>query len=148
MKQEKNVVPLSTDYAAFESRGTRDIDASTSMLVDDSLLNDEARQPLSRKLAIVDIFVNTVDPLKEPPLVTANIVLSILVIDYLVDKVSCYVSNNGVAMLTFEALSETSEFARRWVLFCKKFSIESKAPEWNFAQKVDYLKDKVHPEFY
>ena len=88
------------------------------------------------------------DPLKEPPLVTANIVLSILVIDYLVDKVSCYVSNNGVAMLTFETLSETSEFARRWVLFCKKFSIQSKAPAWNFAQKVDYLKDKVHPEFY
>ena len=87
------------------------------------------------------------DPLKEPPLVTANTIMSILAVDYPVDKVFCYVSDDGVAMLTFEALSETSKFARRWVLFCKKFSIESRALEWNFAQKVDYLKDKVHSEF-
>ncbi|OMP03928.1 Cellulose synthase [Corchorus olitorius] len=54
------------------------------------------------QLAAVDIFVSTVDPLKDPPLVTANTVLSILA----VDKVSCYVSDDGAAMLTFEALSE------------------------------------------
>ncbi|KAL0339093.1 UNVERIFIED_CONTAM: Cellulose synthase A catalytic subunit [UDP-forming] [Sesamum angustifolium] len=209
-------------------------DASTDVLVDDSLLNDEARQPLSRKvsipsskinpyrmvivlrlvilciflhyritnpvpnafalwlisviceiwfaiswildqfpkwlpvnretyldrlalrydregepsqLAAVDIFVSTVDPLKEPPLVTANTVLSILSVDYPVDKVSCYVSDDGAAMLTFEALSETSEFARKWVPFCKKYNIEPRAPEWYFAQKIDYLKDKVQPSF-
>ena len=85
--------------------------------------------------------------MKEPPLITANTVLSILAVDYPVEKVACYVSDDGAAMLTFEALSETSEFARRWVPFCKKFSIEPRAPEWYFAQKVDYLKDKVHPEF-
>eukprot|EP01018_Ginkgo_biloba_P008392 Gb_25795 [translate_table: standard] len=94
------------------------------------------------QLASVDIFVSTVDPLKEPPLVTANTVLSILAVDYPVDKVSCYVSDDGAAMLTFEALSETSEFARKWVPFCKKFEIEPRAPEWYFAQKIDYLKDK------
>lgn len=99
------------------------------------------------QLAAVDIFVSTVDPLKEPPLVTANTVLSILAVDYPVDKVSCYVSDDGAAMLTFEALSETSEFARSWVPFCKKYSIEPRAPEWYFAQKIDYLKDKVHPSF-
>jgi len=60
-----------------------------------------------------------------------------------VEKVACYVSDDGAAMLTFEALSETSEFARKWVPFCKKFSIEPRAPEWYFAQKVDYLRDKV-----
>ncbi|KAJ0791731.1 putative cellulose synthase (UDP-forming) [Helianthus annuus] len=43
------------------------------------------------QLAAVDIFVSTMDPLKEPPLVTANTVLSILAVDYPVDKVSCYV---------------------------------------------------------
>ncbi|PPD91559.1 hypothetical protein GOBAR_DD11497 [Gossypium barbadense] len=213
MKQEKNTVPMSTCQATSE-RGLGDIDASTDVLVDDSLLNDEARQPLSRKvsvssskinpyrmviilrlvilciflhyritnpvpnayalwlisviceiwfaiswildqfpkwlpvnretyldrlalrydregepseLAAVDIFVSTVDPLKEPPLVTANTVLSILAVDYPVDKVSCYVSDDGAAMLTFEALSETSEFARKW--------------------KIDYLKDKVQTSF-
>ncbi|XP_058073675.1 probable cellulose synthase A catalytic subunit 8 [UDP-forming] [Magnolia sinica] len=235
MKQEKNVAPLSTGgHGTSEGRGAGDIDASTDINMDDSLLNDEARQPLSRKvslpsskinpyrmvivlrliilciffhyritnpvrnayalwllsviceiwfaiswildqfpkwlpvnretyldrlalrydregepsqLAAVDIFVSTVDPLKEPPLVTANTVLSILAVDYPVDKVSCYVSDDGAAMLTFEALSETSEFARKWVPFCKKYAIEPRAPEWYFAQKIDYLKDKVHPSF-
>ncbi|PPD72590.1 hypothetical protein GOBAR_DD30509 [Gossypium barbadense] len=99
------------------------------------------------ELASVDIFVSTVDPLKEPPLITANTVLSILSVDYPVDKVACYVSDDGAAMLTFEALSETSEFARKWVPFCKKFSIEPRAPEWYFSQKVDYLRDKVDPAF-
>lgn len=99
------------------------------------------------QLAAVDIFVSTVDPLKEPPLVTANTVLSILAVDYPVDKVSCYVSDDGAAMLTFEALSETAEFARKWVPFSKKYAIEPRAPEWYFSQKVDYLKDKVQPSF-
>lgn len=99
------------------------------------------------QLAHVDIYVSTVDPTKEPPLVTANTVLSILAVDYPVDKVSCYVSDDGAAMLTFEVLSETSEFARKWVPFCKKFTIEPRAPEVYFALKIDYLKDKVQPTF-
>ncbi|GMJ07216.1 cellulose synthase 1, anisotropy1, CELLULOSE SYNTHASE 1, RADIALLY SWOLLEN 1 [Hibiscus trionum] len=99
------------------------------------------------QLAPVDVFVSTVDPLKEPPLVTANTVLSILAVDYPVDKVACYVSDDGSAMLTFEALSETAEFARKWVPFCKKHSIEPRAPEFYFAQKIDYLKDKIQPSF-
>lgn len=85
--------------------------------------------------------------MKEPPLITANTVLSILAVDYPVDKVACYVSDDGAAMLTFEALSETSEFARRWVPFVKKYNIEPRAPEWYFGQKMDYLKNKVHPAF-
>ncbi|KAK9904506.1 hypothetical protein M0R45_000651 [Rubus argutus] len=99
------------------------------------------------ELASIDIFVSTVDPMKEPPLITANTVLSILAVDYPVDKIACYVSDDGAAMLTFEALSETAEFSRRWVPFCKKYSIEPRAPEWYFCQKIDYLKNKVHPEF-
>ncbi|KAK7814927.1 cellulose synthase a catalytic subunit 8 [udp-forming] [Quercus suber] len=99
------------------------------------------------QLAAVDFFVSTVDPLKEPPLITANTVLSILAVDYPVDKVSCYLSDDGAAMLTFESLVETSEFARKWVPFCKKFAIEPRAPEFYFAQKIDYLKDKVQPSF-
>lgn len=98
-------------------------------------------------LAAVDFFVSTVDPLKEPPLITANTVLSILALDYPVDKVSCYVSDDGAAMLTFESLAETSEFARKWVPFCKKYSIEPRAPEFYFSQKIDYLKDKIQPSF-
>ncbi|RRT40322.1 hypothetical protein B296_00024231 [Ensete ventricosum] len=99
------------------------------------------------QLAAVDFFVSTVDPLKEPPLITGNTVLSILSADYPVDKVSCYVSDDGSAMLTFESLAETSEFARKWAPFCKKYSIEPRAPEFYFSQKIDYLKDKIQPSF-
>ncbi|XP_050147457.1 cellulose synthase A catalytic subunit 4 [UDP-forming]-like [Malus sylvestris] len=94
----------------------------------------------------VDVYVTTVDPVKEPPIITANTVLSILAVDYPVDKICCYVSDDG-AMLLFDALSETAEFARRWVPFCKKHNIEPRAPEFYFSQKIDYLKDKVHPNF-
>jgi len=99
------------------------------------------------KLSPVDVFVSTVDPLKEPPIITANTVLSILSVDYPVDKVSCYVSDDGSSMLLFDTLSETAEFARRWVPFCKNYSIEPRAPEFYFSQKIDYLKDKVQPSF-
>ncbi|WP_285177391.1 hypothetical protein, partial [Mycobacterium tuberculosis] len=50
-------------------------------------------------------------------------------------------------MLTFEALSETAEFAKMWVPFCKKFNIEPRAPGFYFQQKIDYLRDKVLPSF-
>lgn len=105
------------------------------------------REGEADELAAVDFFVSTVDPLKEPPLITANTVLSILAVDYPVDKVSCYVSDDGSAMLTFESLVETAEFATKWVPFCKKFSIEPRTPEFYFSQKIDYLKDKVQPSF-
>ncbi|KAI4380528.1 hypothetical protein MLD38_006706 [Melastoma candidum] len=95
----------------------------------------------------VDIFVSAVDPMKEPPLLTANTILSILAVDYPVDKISCYLSDDRASMLTFESLSEIAEFARKWVPFCKKFSIEPRTPELYFSLKVDYLKDKVQPTF-
>ncbi|XP_068653684.1 cellulose synthase A catalytic subunit 4 [UDP-forming] [Aristolochia californica] len=105
------------------------------------------REGEPNRLCPVDVFVSTVDPLKEPPIITANTVLSILAVDYPVDKVSCYVSDDGASMLLFDTLSETAEFARRWVPFCKKFNIEPRAPEFYFSQKIDYLKDKVQPTF-
>ncbi|KAK4440072.1 Cellulose synthase A catalytic subunit [UDP-forming] [Sesamum alatum] len=37
--------------------------------------------------------------------------------------------------------------ARKWVPFCKKFSIEPRAPEFYFSLKFDYLKDKIQPSF-
>lgn len=116
-----------------------------SLILNYMIRYDRDNEP--SQLAAVDIFVSTVDPLKEPPLVTANTVLSILAVDYPVDKVSCYVSDDGASMLTFEALGETSKFAKKWVPFCKKYNIEPRAPEWYFSQKVDYLKDKIQKTF-
>ena len=59
----------------------------------------------------IDIFVSTADPDKEPPLVTANTILSILAVDYPVEKLSCYISDDGGAILTFEAMAEAVQFA-------------------------------------
>ncbi|XP_042515947.1 cellulose synthase A catalytic subunit 4 [UDP-forming]-like [Macadamia integrifolia] len=105
------------------------------------------REGKLNRLAPVDIFLSTVDPLKEPPIITANTILSILSVDYPVEKVSCYVSDDGASMLLFDTLSETTEFARRWVPFCKKYNIEPRAPEFYFSQKIEYLKDKVQTTF-
>ena len=60
----------------------------------------------------VDVFVSTADPEKEPPLVTANTILSILAVDYPTEKLSCYISDDGGAILTFEAMAEAVNFAQ------------------------------------
>ncbi|XP_057483592.1 cellulose synthase-like protein D5 [Actinidia eriantha] len=95
----------------------------------------------------VDIFVSTADPDKEPPLVTANTVLSILAVDYPVEKLACYVSDDGGSLVTFEALAEAASFARIWVPFCRKHKIEPRNPEAYFGLKRDPLKNKVKLDF-
>ncbi|KAL9258680.1 Cellulose synthase-like protein [Drosera capensis] len=95
----------------------------------------------------VDLFVSTADPEKEPPLVTANTILSILAVDYPVEKVSCYVSDDGGALLTFEAMAEAASFAELWVPFCRKHDIEPRNPETYFTLKGDPTKGKVRGDF-
>ncbi|KAI3727943.1 hypothetical protein L6452_16566 [Arctium lappa] len=95
----------------------------------------------------VDVFVSTADPDKEPPLVTANTILSILAADYPVDKLSCYVSDDGGALLTFEAMAEAASFANLWVPFCRKHDIEPRNPESYFNLKRDPFKNKVKQDF-
>ncbi|KAK4374149.1 hypothetical protein RND71_004826 [Anisodus tanguticus] len=95
----------------------------------------------------MDIFVSTADPEKEPPLVTANTILSILAADYPVEKLSCYVSDDGGALLTFEAMAEAASFANMWVPFCRKHDIEPRNPESYFSLKKDPYKNKVRQDF-
>ncbi|XP_021851728.1 cellulose synthase-like protein D3 isoform X1 [Spinacia oleracea] len=95
----------------------------------------------------VDVFVSTADPEKEPPLVTSNTILSILATDYPVDKLSCYVSDDGGALLTFEAMAEAASFANLWVPFCRKHNIEPRNPESYFSLKRDPYKNKVKTDF-
>ncbi|VAI28502.1 unnamed protein product [Triticum turgidum subsp. durum] len=107
-----------------------------------------ARNPKGRSdLPGIDVFVSTADPEKEPPLVTANTILSILAADYPVEKLACYLSDDGGALLTFEALAETASFARTWVPFCRKHGVEPRCPESYFGQKRDFLKNKVRLDF-
>ncbi|XP_061999846.1 cellulose synthase-like protein D3 [Rosa rugosa] len=95
----------------------------------------------------IDIFVSTADPDKEPPLVTANTILSILATDYPVEKLACYVSDDGGALLTFEAMAEAASFANIWVPFCRKHGIEPRNPESYFSLKRDPYKNKVKSDF-
>ncbi|KAK9733753.1 hypothetical protein RND81_04G089900 [Saponaria officinalis] len=122
-------------------------------LTDLSVLKDRyeslnLRNPKGRSdLPGIDVFVSTADPEKEPPLVTANTILSILAVDYPVEKLACYLSDDGGALLTFEAMAETASFARTWVPFCRKHGIEPRNPEAYFAQKKDPFKNKVKLDF-
>ncbi|XP_047317683.1 cellulose synthase-like protein D3 [Impatiens glandulifera] len=95
----------------------------------------------------IDVFVSTADPEKEPPLVTANTILSILAVDYPVEKVACYVSDDGGALLTFEAMAEAASFSNTWVPFCRKHDIEPRNPESYFSLKRDPYKNKVKSDF-
>ncbi|CAM8986767.1 unnamed protein product [Rhodiola kirilowii] len=95
----------------------------------------------------IDIFVSTADPEKEPPLVTANTILSILAADYPVEKLACYVSDDGGALLTFEAMAEAASFANVWVPFCRKHVNEPRNPESYFNLKRDPYKNKVKSDF-
>ncbi|KAA0049163.1 cellulose synthase-like protein D1 [Cucumis melo var. makuwa] len=95
----------------------------------------------------VDVFVSTADPEKEPPLVTANTILSILAADYPVEKLSCYISDDGGAILSFEAMAEAVKFAEVWVPFCRKHNIEPRNPDSYFNAKTDPTKNKKRPDF-
>nr|XP_010920010.1 cellulose synthase-like protein D2 [Elaeis guineensis] len=107
-----------------------------------------AKNPLGKSdLPGMDIFVSTADPEKEPVLVTANTILSILAADYPVEKLSCYVSDDGGALLTFEAMAEAASFANIWVPFCRKHDIEPRNPESYFNLKRDPYKNKTRSDF-
>ncbi|KMZ66831.1 cellulose synthase-like D1 [Zostera marina] len=95
----------------------------------------------------LDVFISTADPDKEPPLVTANTVLSVLATDYPVEKLSIYISDDGASLLTFEAMAEASIFAEIWVPFCRKHDIEPRNPESYFGMKGDPTRNKKRSDF-
>ncbi|KAL5848622.1 hypothetical protein ACOSQ4_006635 [Xanthoceras sorbifolium] len=95
----------------------------------------------------VDVFVSTADAEKEPPLVTANTMLSIMAAQYPVEKLSAYISDDGGAILTFEAMAEAVRFAEVWVPFCRKHNIEPRNPDSYFNTKTDPTKNKKRPDF-
>uniref|UniRef100_A0A0E0AUC6 Uncharacterized protein n=1 Tax=Oryza glumipatula TaxID=40148 RepID=A0A0E0AUC6_9ORYZ len=95
----------------------------------------------------LDVFVSTADPEKEPVLTTATTILSILAVDYPVEKLACYVSDDGGALLTFEAMAEAASFANVWVPFCKKHDIEPRNPDSYFSVKGDPTKGKRRNDF-
>ena len=95
----------------------------------------------------IDVFVTTADPIDEPILYTMNCVLSILASDYPVDRCACYLSDDSGALILYEALVETAKFATLWVPFCRKHSIEPRAPESYFEQDAPLYTGRAPEEF-
>ncbi|KAL4591793.1 hypothetical protein LXL04_004764 [Taraxacum kok-saghyz] len=109
---------------------------------------DKVTNPKGRSdLPGIDFFVSTADPEKEPPLVTANTILSILATEYPVEKIACYISDDGGSLLNFEALAEACTFAELWVPFCRKHDIEPRNPDTYFSLKGDPTKNKKRIDF-
>ncbi|CAH2059788.1 unnamed protein product [Thlaspi arvense] len=79
-------------------------------------------------LPSVDMFVTTADPVREPPILVVNTVLSLLAVNYPANKLACYLSDDGCSPLIYFSLKEASKFAKIWVPFCKKYNVRVRAP--------------------
>ncbi|CAI9297283.1 unnamed protein product [Lactuca saligna] len=99
--------------------------------------NTKEGQVEPSELATVDFLVSTIGLFKDLPLITTNMVLSILTVDYPKNLVSCYVSHDGAVTLSLESLVIITESVRKWVTFCIRISIEPSAPDFYFSQKID-----------
>ena len=51
-----------------------------------------------------------------------------MALEYPAHKLACYVSDDGCSPLNFYALVEASKFAKLWVPFCKKYSVQVTVP--------------------
>ncbi|CAL5073784.1 unnamed protein product [Urochloa decumbens] len=85
------------------------------------------------RLPCVDIFVCTADPQSEPPSLVMATVLSLMAYNYPPEKLNVYLSDDGGSIFTFYALWETSSFAKHWLPFCRRYSIEPRSPAAYFA---------------
>ncbi|CAL9084013.1 unnamed protein product [Musa textilis] len=95
----------------------------------------------------IDVFITTADPDKEPLLVMANTVLSVLAADYPVENLACYLSDDAGSLLTFETVAEVASFATVWVPFCRKHDVEPRGPESYFTLKKDPYRNKMRRDF-
>ncbi|KAL2945061.1 Cellulose synthase-like protein E1 [Bienertia sinuspersici] len=76
----------------------------------------------------VDIFVCTADPMREPPIMVVNTVLSVMAYNYPPEKLSIYLSDDGCSILTFYALFEASFLSKHWLPYCRKYNVEPRSP--------------------
>ncbi|RVW38052.1 Cellulose synthase-like protein D4 [Vitis vinifera] len=82
-----------------------------------------------------------------PPLPTPMAALTSPALILPREKLSCYISDDGAAILTFEAMAEAVNFAEVWVPFCRKHNIEPRNPDSYFSLKSDPTKNKKRPDF-
>ncbi|KAL6204113.1 hypothetical protein ACLB2K_021382 [Fragaria x ananassa] len=104
---------------------------------------DRLSERYENELPGVDIFVCTADPIIEPPMMVMNTVLSVMSYDYPPEKLSVYLSDDGGSEFTYYAFLEATEFAKHWIPYCKKYSVEPRSP---FAYFVSIDSDAVDGE--
>ncbi|XP_010274113.1 PREDICTED: cellulose synthase-like protein E6 isoform X3 [Nelumbo nucifera] len=93
---------------------------------------------LPSNLPPVDLFVCTADPDREPPMLVADTLLSLMAYDYDANKLAFYLSDDGGSELTFHAIYQASLFAKHWLPFCRKYKVEPPAPQAYFsAENMD-----------
>ncbi|KAL7210020.1 hypothetical protein ACSBR1_031569 [Camellia fascicularis] len=93
--------------------------------------------PGNSELPVVDVFICTADPKKEPTVEVMNTVLSAMGLDYPPEKLAVYLSDDGGSKVTRNATKEACEFARIWIPFCRKYGIKSRCPLAYFSSFGD-----------
>ncbi|CAN6200121.1 unnamed protein product [Urochloa humidicola] len=76
----------------------------------------------------VDVLVVTADPEKEPALGVMNTVLSAMALDYPGGRLSVHLSDDAGSPQTLAAARKAYAFARAWVPFCRKYSVQCPCP--------------------
>ncbi|KAL7220167.1 hypothetical protein ACSBR2_013101 [Camellia fascicularis] len=103
------------------------------------------RLPEDEELPAIDVFICTTDPNKEPTVDVMNTVVSAMAMDYPVDKLCVYLSDDGGSDVTLNAMKEAWRFAKCWVPFCRRFGVETRCPEAYFLEenhgKTDWRSD-------
>ncbi|XP_047313595.1 cellulose synthase A catalytic subunit 3 [UDP-forming]-like [Impatiens glandulifera] len=126
MKQDKSTVVQTTTSHAASERGVGDIDATTDVLVDDSLLNDEARQPLSRKVSVPSSRIN---PYRM--VIVLRLVILIIFLHYRITNPV----RNAYALWLVSVICEIW-FAISWIL--------DQFPKWLPINRETYLDPTQH----
>ncbi|RLN25474.1 hypothetical protein C2845_PM07G35890 [Panicum miliaceum] len=85
----------------------------------------------------VDVLVVTADPDKEPALGVMNTVVSAMALDYPGARLSVYLSDDAGSPLMLLAARKAYAFARAWVPFCRKHSVQCPWPDRYFAGDDD-----------
>ncbi|KAF3773699.1 Cellulose synthase-like protein E6, partial [Nymphaea thermarum] len=94
------------------------------------------RDRLPAQVPAIDVFVCTADPVREPPTIVVNTLLSMMAYEYPVEKLAFYLSDDGGSELTFYAAVLAAEFARDWLPFCRKFQVEPRSPRVYFSMDM------------
>ncbi|MQL98190.1 hypothetical protein Taro_030896 [Colocasia esculenta] len=81
------------------------------------------RLPGDGHLPPIDVFLCTADPVTEPAVGVMNTMVAAMCLDYPVEKLSVYLSDDGGSPLTLFAAREAYRFAAAWLPFCKKHKL-------------------------